>query len=250
MPKPFWIKLMFAEIATELTRIKNLDDPAMRAEIERSLDDVITLNTKGKSFGSRIVKKAVAVMESRSSTYRTNAYARWHKEGTEIASGYLPSGGGARRAPETMGADPEAHAVESASGSSGILQGQEQRPSDADGGMDCETPASENFDAAAGPDGGGECSPRAQSPAAPRRPSPAAAEAANGGKPRHQRRDCSRPSDIGEVYDFAQRHGITDSTAHAFWDWNESREWCDPETGEALHNWKGALRNFAKGDRN
>ena len=126
MAKPFCASLNFIDdfVAhyTGMTSDEIVDDVAksMKAFVCKTPDDV--------TFGGKMVKKALDRIARRSPANRTNAYARWHKEGSVD----LPSGGGARRAPETMGADPEAHAVESASGSSGIL-GQEQRPSGADG---------------------------------------------------------------------------------------------------------------------
>ena len=52
-----------------------------------------------------------------------------------------------------------------------------------------------------------------------------------------------RPSDIGDVYEFADDKGICESTAHAFFELNEKKGW------NGMRNWKGALIAFAKVDR-
>lgn len=52
-----------------------------------------------------------------------------------------------------------------------------------------------------------------------------------------------RPSDIGDVYTFADSKGICESTAHAFYELNEKNGW------KGMQNWKGALIAFSKVDK-
>lgn len=52
-----------------------------------------------------------------------------------------------------------------------------------------------------------------------------------------------RPSDIGEVYAFADENGICESTAHAFFELNAKKDW------HGMRNWKGALIAFSKVDK-
>ena len=52
-----------------------------------------------------------------------------------------------------------------------------------------------------------------------------------------------RPSDIGDVYAFADSKGICESTAHAFYELNEKKGW------NGMQNWKGALIAFSKVDK-
>ena len=52
-----------------------------------------------------------------------------------------------------------------------------------------------------------------------------------------------RPSDIGDVYTFADSKGICESTAHAFFELNEKKGW------KGMQNWKGALIAFSKVDK-
>lgn len=52
-----------------------------------------------------------------------------------------------------------------------------------------------------------------------------------------------RPSDIGDVYAFADSKAICESTAHAFYELNEKKGW------KGMQNWKGALIAFSKVDK-
>ena len=84
------------------------------------------VSPSGKTFVDLCARNVEAIKLARSEKIRAGLEK---KKGTE---GCLQEGGGAARASDTTCAHPEAHEVESASGSSGIL-GQEQRPSGADG---------------------------------------------------------------------------------------------------------------------
>lgn len=53
----------------------------------------------------------------------------------------------------------------------------------------------------------------------------------------------ARPGSIGEVYAFADLRGICESTAHAFYELNERKDW------QGIKNWKGALVAFSKVDK-
>jgi len=88
MAKPFCASLNFIDdfVAhyTGMTSDEIVDDVAksMKAFVCKTPDDV--------TFGGKMVQKALDRIARRSPANRTNAYARWHKEGSVD----LPSGGG------------------------------------------------------------------------------------------------------------------------------------------------------------